>query len=220
MLTEQLIISLPKYRAWTHRSGISDHFPIVLEWIDQQKPCAYPFKFNHTWLENEEFVQIVRSEWPLIQPDPSLDAMNDLSCRLRILKDNVKSWTKSAALKMKDKSAALEKEISSLLQSSQSAILNQEQHLQLCSLKAALKKLTDHEISSARLQSRITWALKGDANTKYFHAVASACKNHNAIWSLKDEFGTWVSEDQNLKALGIHHFKNLFKDDKMSNLES
>ena len=63
--------------------------------------------------------------------------------------------------------------------------------------------MTDHEISSARIQSRITWALKGDANTKYFHAVASARKNHNAIWSLKDGLGNWVSDDQSLKTLGI-----------------
>ena len=99
---------------------------------------------------------MVHSEWPLIQPDPSKDAMNDLSCRLRTLKEKVKSWTKSEALKMKDKSAALEEEISTLLHSSQSAILNQEQQLKLCSLKAALQKMADHEIYSARLQSRIT----------------------------------------------------------------
>ena len=199
---------------------MSDHFPIVLEWIGQQNPRAYPFKFNHTWLDNEDFVQMVRSEWSHIQPDPSQDAMNDLSCRLRILKDKVKSWTKSEALKMKDKSAALEEEISSLLHSSVSAILNYEQQLKLCSLKAALQKLSDHEISTTRLKSRITGALKGDANTKYFHAVATARKNQNAIWSLKDEMGTWVSDDQSLKALGIKHFKTMFEDDKMTNLES
>ena len=97
-----------------------------MEWTDNKGPFAYPFKFNHTWLENEDFVQMVRSEWPLITPNPSKDAMNDLSYRLRTLKDKVKSWTKSEALKMKDKSAVLDEEISSLLLSSQSAILNKE----------------------------------------------------------------------------------------------
>ena len=101
-----------------HRSGISDHFPIVLEWIGQQKPRGYPFKFNHTWLDNEDFVQMVHSEWSHIQPYPSQDSMNDLCYRLRILKDKVKTWTKSEAIKMKDKSVALEEEISSLLYSS------------------------------------------------------------------------------------------------------
>ena len=104
---------------------------------------------------------------------------------------------------MKDHSAALEKEISSILHSSPSAILNQEQQQKMNSLKKDLQKLIDHEINSARLQSRITWAQKGDANTKYFHVVALARKNHNAIWSLQDESGNWISDDKSLKDLGI-----------------
>ena len=68
----------------------------------------------------------------------------------------------------------LEEEISSLLLSSHSAILNDEQHHRLISLKADLQKLLDHELYFARLQIRVTWASNGDANTKYFHAVASA----------------------------------------------
>ena len=56
-----------------------------------------------------------------------MDAMYDLSFKLRVLKEKVKSWTKVEALKMKDKSVALEEEISSLLFSSQSAILSEEQ---------------------------------------------------------------------------------------------
>ena len=75
---------------------------------------------------------------------------------------------------MKDKSIFLEQEINSLLSSSQYAILNEEQELRLNSLKADLQKVLDHELYSARLQSRVTWALNGNANTKYFHAVASA----------------------------------------------
>ena len=63
-------------------------------------------------------------------------------------------------------------------------------------------------------------AQKGDAFTKYFYAIASARKNHNAIWSLKDDLGNWIDDDQRLKDLGIHHFKTLFEDDKLTNLES
>ena len=85
---------------------------------------------------------------------------------------------------MQDKSVFLEEEINSLLSSSDSAILNDEQQLILNSLKADLQKVLDHELYSTRLQSRVTWALNRDANTKYFHAVALARKNHNAIWSL------------------------------------
>ena len=129
---------------------------MVLEWTDHHSLCAYPFKFNQSWLDNEDFIQMVRSEWPRILSNPSLDTMEDLHIRLRILKEKVKSWTKVESLKMKDNSVALEKEINSILLSSHLAILNQEHQQKLNSLKNDLQKLIDHEINSARLQSRIT----------------------------------------------------------------
>ena len=67
-----------------------------------------------------------------------MDAMFELSFKLRVLKDKVKSWTKVEAWKMHDKSAFLEEEINSLLSSPDSAILNDEQQLRMNSLKADL----------------------------------------------------------------------------------
>ena len=70
---------------------------------------------------------MIRTEWPLIHSDDSLDAMNNLSSKLRLLKEKVKSWTKVESQKMKDKYVYLEEEINSLLLSSQFAIFNNEQ---------------------------------------------------------------------------------------------
>ena len=163
---------------------------------------------------------MIRTEWPLILSDNPLDPMFDLSYKLRILKSKVKSWTKLETRKMQDKSVLLEEEINSLLSSSVSALLTEDQQLRLLSLKAEQKKVIDHELYSARLKSRITWASNGDANTKFFHAVASARKNHNAIWSLQNESGDWVLDDSNLKSLGIHHFRNIFEDDNLTSISA
>ena len=126
LISDQLVNLLQRYRVWAHRCGISDHFPVILEWSDHHSHCAYPFKFNQSCLDNEDFIQMVRSEWPRIPQNPSLDAMQDLYIRLKTLKEKVKSWTKVETLKMKDHSVALEKEINSILHSSPSTILNQE----------------------------------------------------------------------------------------------
>ena len=67
-----------------------------------------------------------------------MDAMFELSFKLRLLKDKVKSWTKAEAWKMQDKSVFLEEEINYLLSSSDSAILINDQQLRLNSLKADL----------------------------------------------------------------------------------
>ena len=136
-----------------------------------------------------------------------MDDMKDLSFKLRLLKEKVKSWTKMEAQKMKEISAYLEDEIRSLLNITQSTILNNEQQGRLNSLKVDLQKILDHKLYSARLQSRVTWAMNGDANTKYFHAVALARRNHNPIWSLQVEEGSWVSDDQSIKLLGVRYFK-------------
>ena len=48
--------------------------------------------------------------------------------------------------------------------------------------------------------------------------MASARKNQNAIWNLKDDSGNWVTDDLGLKALGVCHFEHIFADDSSTNL--
>ena len=113
-----------------------------------------------------------------------MDVMNSLCSKLHGLKLKVKVWTREETRKQKATSTKLEGEINALLLSSHSAILTREQQLRLNALKSELQKIWDFELNSAKLQSRVTWANFGDANTKFFHAVALARKNQNAIWSL------------------------------------
>ena len=57
-------------------------------------------------------------------------------------------------------------------------------------------------------------------NTKFFHEVAFARKNHNAIWGLKDEEGILITDELGIKELGVRHFRNIFRDDLMTNIEA
>ena len=75
-----------------------------------------------------------------------------------------------------------------------------------------------HEVTTQRLKSRVLWLREGDANTKLFHAYASARRNSNAIWSLKDINGNLVSKDIALKKMGKKHFSDVFMDDKSTNI--
>ena len=88
------------------------------------------------------------------------------------------------------KSVLLVEQINDILSTTRSAILPRDLQYRLNDLKVDYHKLLTHELNSARLQSRVTWASVGDANTKIFHDVATARKNQNAIWRLKDDFGT------------------------------
>ena len=103
--------------------------------------------------------------------------------------------------------------LSPLSQSSVSRILSSQDHIRLFVLRGKLKLLLDHELRTAFLQSRMTWENLGDANTKYFHYVASARRNQNAIWGLQDDMGNLIEDDKGLKDLGVRYFSKIFKDD-------
>ena len=156
MLSDHLISLLARYRVWAHRSGVSDHFPVLFEWLDHLVSCAFPFKFNHSWLDNEDFVQMIRTKWPLISSNASEDVMEYLSVKLRLLKGKVKSWTKLKSIELKDKSALVDDEINSILDSSSLAIMGASDQSRLVALRLELKKWVDHELLSARLQSRVS----------------------------------------------------------------
>ena len=54
------------------------------------------------------------------------------------------------------------------------------------------------------------WWQHGDANTKYFHQLASARKRKNSFKQLKDESGIWLNWDSGLQAHIYKYFNDLF----------
>ena len=180
-LSSNIVDLLPRHRVWAYPSSVSDHYSVILEWMEPSASCSFPFKFNHFWLSNDDFVILVREAWPQLSQGSSTSGMEEFSLKLRLLKEKVKSWTRDKTLEMKDKSILIEDEINFILNSPSSSLLSLQINDRLLSLRAELKKLRDHELQSARLQSRMIWASLGDANTKFFHLVASARKNQNSI---------------------------------------
>jgi hypothetical protein len=50
----------PKLKCWVGYGGPSDHLPILLKLENEGwKPLA-PFKFNHSWLNEEDFRDLVK----------------------------------------------------------------------------------------------------------------------------------------------------------------
>jgi hypothetical protein len=58
-------------------------------------------------------------------------------------------------------------------------------------------------------RARIAWLLKGDRNTKFFHAYASKRRRKNTIKQLKEDGGI-VVEGERLKLFVANHYQNLF----------
>ena len=89
---------------------------------------------------------MIRTEWSLFPSVNLVDAMEDLSVKLRLLKGKIKDWTKNKTLEMKDKSILLEDEINTLLESSSSGILGASDQSRLKALRLELQSWVDHEL--------------------------------------------------------------------------
>lgn len=68
------------------------------------------------------------------------------------------------------------------------------------------KFLLDEE----RHKSRATWFLPGDRNTKFFHHYTSHRKNSKVMWEILNENGCSHSNQEDLEAEAVKHFKALY----------
>ena len=56
LLSFNLVDLLPQHRVWSFPSVVSDHYPILFEWMEDPVSSPLPFKFNHSWMSNVEFI--------------------------------------------------------------------------------------------------------------------------------------------------------------------
>jgi hypothetical protein len=63
LLVESLVESPLIFRQWVGMRGDSDHHPVFLEVSRRPKKPMSPFKFNSAWLQEEDFLNLVKEVW-------------------------------------------------------------------------------------------------------------------------------------------------------------
>ena len=64
-----------------------------------------------------------------------------------------------------------------------------------------------------KLKSRIRWLQEWDLNTKFFHNTANAIRNRNTIWTIKNEKGTLISNEDEIRKEAHKYFSDIYKAD-------
>ena len=104
LIALSLIPSLLVHQVWTHISDIFGHYPVCLEWNKSLGSCNYSFKFNRSWLNDQDFVSLVTDRWSRMSPTSPGSVLYHLSHKLCSLKMEVKDWIKEKGTHMESKS--------------------------------------------------------------------------------------------------------------------
>jgi hypothetical protein len=101
------------------------------------------------------------------------------------------------------------KKVKKELESWRRQCISQEQVNQEHLLRYKLERLQDQLNVHWKQRAHTAWLLKGDRNTKFFHAYASKRRMKNTIKNLKDEGGGVVAGER-LRNFIANHYQNLF----------
>jgi hypothetical protein len=60
------------FKSWVSSRGLSNHLPIMFYLGSRMEKLLAPFKFSHMWLQEEDFVNLIKNSWiPLSVERPS-----------------------------------------------------------------------------------------------------------------------------------------------------
>ena len=95
---EYLVDYYLRYRSWVFHTNLSNHFPIALQVDANHFDSNRPFKFDHSWLKNDDFCLMIRGFWLSVTYPENLNVMDLLVFKLKLLKKQVTSWIKRKSI--------------------------------------------------------------------------------------------------------------------------
>jgi hypothetical protein len=101
--------------------------PVILHVEAVKDQVKYPFKFNSVWLDDPEFVALVRSNWNGLLGSEVLNPMDSLVKNLKLLKRLVIVWERKKNVADKGELVQLEFDLESLYSKSRGGFVLEEE---------------------------------------------------------------------------------------------
>jgi hypothetical protein len=218
LISETLVMLPFQFHQWIGSGGESDHSPVWFEFEGGPQNPASPFKFNSSWLMDEGFQKLVKSNWIGIRDFEGIPTAIQFATNLRRIKKLAIPWENSKQKEDEQELQSIEEQLELIYQDSDSGFTSDSSRDNLKRLEARHRQLLADQEATWRLKSRAIWLENGDENTKFFQAYAKGRKEANTIWSLKDQEGRSVTSFEGLANMGKIHFQSLFKVDRRVNI--
>jgi len=213
-----LIHRLHSFKQWVSNGGISDHSPIAMEIQGPQLKPKAPYKFNHLWLQDPSFTNLITDFWRAHPIDRETSMARGFVKNLTELKNIVISWAREKKKREDEQLSKVEEDLNDLLDERNLGFITQDDKARLVELENQKKNILKGREEATKLRSRATWLKAGDENTRFFHNFAKGRKVANTIWNLPLPEGGLADSFNKLSHLSTSHFRGLYKNPAGTNL--
>eukprot|EP00253_Pinus_taeda_P033720 PITA_33720 len=206
------------YKQWVGSGGISDHSPIYLEILGPHPKPKAPYKFNHTWLQDRGFTNLVSDFWKAHPIDREAYLAKGFCKNLTLLKHLAINWAKEKNRKESEQLTHIEAKLCSLQDDRNLGFISGEEKSRLIELENQKANILRLREESHRLRIRAIWLKDGDENSKFFQNYAKGRKVSNTIWNLPLPEGGLADSFNKLSQLSTNHFRSIYKSPPGTNL--
>lgn len=198
----------PLCKLTVHHAAVSDHEPIFLDLLNVSFPRRmFRFKFENTWLQEPSFRKEVGDFWldlPAVNILPKLISVSGFMAR----------WGRNFFHKFREKVKKQKEVLASLVNR-----VDNEGVEQYFIENDKLHELLLHEEVYWKQRAKTFWLAKGDENTKFFHATASARRKTNTVPFLTNEQGEQIHNHEAMCSLVAEYFKEVFMNNQSGDEE-
>ena len=189
----------PLCKLSVHHVPVSDHDPILLDLLNVSFPKKiFRFRFENTWLRETNFRKEVSEFWlamPAINILPKLISVSSFMAR----------WGRNFFHKFRDEVRIQNEVLTNLAERT-----DLEGVQQYFIEKEKLYELLMQEETYWKQRAKTYWLAEGDANTKFFHATASARKRTNHLPFLEDDQSEQIADHDAMCRMVQEYFTDVF----------
>ncbi|GKA07971.1 RNA-directed DNA polymerase, eukaryota, partial [Tanacetum coccineum] len=188
---------------------ISDHRPILLREVNVDFGPT-PFRFYNSWFNIVGFDEMIQASWHSFSHSDR-NAMVRFKKKLQDLKSIIRRWVKDKrALSMGTKRDIIN-ELGAIDKELDSGLVSDTISLRRLELKHKLLNINDMESKEYIQKSKVTWAIEGDENSKFFHGIINKKRSQLAIRGIFVD-GSWCTDPGKVKEAFVNHFETRFKE--------
>ncbi|KAJ0716266.1 putative RNA-directed DNA polymerase [Helianthus annuus] len=188
----------------------SDHCPILMELVDLNFGPR-PFRVFRSWVGKPGFQDAVKEAVESFVPFDPPDAC--LTAKFACIRARLKTWRNEFLQKERETELLALAELESLESEMEVRNLTEEEEWILAENKRIIKEVDYRKNLDLKQRARSKWALDGDENSKFFHALINNRKVSNTIHGL-DINGEWCSKPKAIKKQVLSFFRDKFKEEK------